>query len=101
MEIMDCGCVGHGDLKTRAAEYQDGLYGHGKRAHNPTTKEGVHRCSVCGREHTKAKQLSKKEQREAKLAQEAEKKEKSLGRGGQPAKTAAPEKDAQTTSKKK
>lgn len=48
-------------------EYQDKKFGKNMRAMNPTAKDGVYRCTVCGNEvikskgtKTKAKQENKK-----------------------------------------
>ncbi len=43
MAIRKCYCT---------HEYQDKKYGPGKRVMNPTTKPGVYRCTVCGKEST-------------------------------------------------
>ena len=37
-KVMTCRCV---------SEYQDKLYGHSMRVHNPTAKENGWRCTVC------------------------------------------------------
>ena len=37
-KLMTCRCV---------SEYQDRLYGHSMRVHNPTAKEKGWRCTVC------------------------------------------------------
>jgi hypothetical protein len=48
--IIACGCEGNCGV-SYAATFQDQAYGYGMRAHNPTTKDGVWRCTVCGREN--------------------------------------------------
>jgi hypothetical protein len=47
-KLMTCRCV---------SEYQDKLYGHSMRVHNPTAKENGWRCTVC--DDTKAGQPEK------------------------------------------
>ena len=40
--ILKCNCK---------HEQQDRMYGKGKRVHNPTSTEGVYRCTVCKSEN--------------------------------------------------
>lgn len=67
--IVYCGCDSYFGNK-RAAHYQDERYGHGNRACNPTSKEGVVRCTVCAKEHStkKEKKSDKPEEKSGKKA---------------------------------
>jgi hypothetical protein len=74
--ILACTCIGNEGV-LHAAQFQDMTYGIGQRAHNPTTKEDMYRCTVCGSEHKKpGKTLSKKELKAAKEAEKEEKRKK-------------------------
>ncbi len=73
MMVLECGCDGF--LGNRAAAlYQDTAYGRGMRAHNPTAKEDVFRCTICEKERGKPQRaLSKREQKEQREAEKAAK----------------------------